>query len=57
MTDSTDGHHLDVDHTECGYRAHCSCGWVSPWVDTMTEANRAGFHHELVKRPGERGTT
>jgi hypothetical protein len=59
MTDPTadDGHHFEVDHSDCGYRARCSCGWVSPWADTMTEANLAGFHHELVKRPGEKGTT
>lgn len=49
MTDSTasDNHRFEIDHTDDGYRARCSCGWVSPWFDSMTAANLARFDHEM----------
>jgi hypothetical protein len=34
-----------VDHTPCGYRAECLCGWASRWTTDLPAADGAAAAH------------
>jgi hypothetical protein len=38
-------HRSDEDNCQGGIRANCSCGWSSPWQDTVQKSNKNWTRH------------